>query len=293
MNKRKKKQKKSRVGLQTVTLCISTSLVLILLGLVVFTGLVANNLGTYVKENLTATVLFDDNASNQQAKVVCNELKKRPYVSHIDFVTRDQALKEQTKALGTDPSEFLGSNPFTPSCEIYLSADYANTDSLKWIIKELKAKKLISEVSYQKDLMDSVNKNLRKISLVMIILAALLTFVSFSLISNTVRLTIFARRFTINTMKLVGASWSFIRAPFIRMAILEGLVAGTVADAVLAGGAYALFFYEPNIISVVTINTIAITGFAVLLFGVIISTTCVFFSVNKFLKMKAGDLYKI
>lgn len=290
--KKRKKSRKNRGGLQFVTLCISTALVLILLGLVVFTGLVAHNLSAYVKENLTVTVLFDGNVSNQKAEAVCKSLEKQRYVSHIEFVSKDQALKEQTEALGADPSEFLGVNPFTPSGEIYLNADYANNDSIKWIIKQLKKNSLIDEVTYQQDLMNSVNSNLRKISLVMLALAVLLTFVSFSLINNTVRLGIFARRFTIGTMKLVGASWSYIRAPFIRMAVVEGLVAALLANIALGGCIYALYTFEPDVLAVVTPLVLVITGGAVLVFGIVITTLCVFFSVNHFLKMKIGDMYK-
>lgn len=291
--KKRKKPNKSRTRLQVITLCISTALVLILLGLVVFTGLLAHNLSNYVKENLTVTILFDANTSNQQAKVTCNKLRRERYVSHIDFISKEQALKEQTEALGADPSEFLGGNPFTASGEIYLNSDYANSDSIKWITKRLKADKFIDEVTYQQDLMNSVNNNLQKIGLVLLVLAVLLTFISFSLINNTVRLGIFARRFTINTMKLVGASWSFIRAPFLRTAVIEGLVAGIIADIVLGGCMYALFTFEPNIVTVVSWLELTITGGAVILFGIIITTLCVYFSVNHYLKMKASDLYRV
>lgn len=276
-----------------VTLCISTSLVLILLGLVVLIGLTAQNLSEYVKENLTITVMFDDTATDREAAVVCRKLQTKPYVTHLEYISREQALKEQTKALGTDPSEFLGVNPFVPSAEIHLRASCANSDSLKWIGKQIRAYDRVAEVSYQKDLMESVNSNLQKVSLVMIVLAVLLTVVSFSLINNTVRLGIFARRFSINTMKLVGASWSFIRKPFISMAVVEGLLAGIIADAVLAGCVYALFSYEPGTMTVVTWEVLAITGGAVLLFGVLISTACVYFSVNHYLTMPAKRLYKV
>lgn len=291
--KKRKKHNNRRGGLQVVTLCISTALVLILLGLVVFTGLVANNLSDYVKENLTVTVMFDGGVSNQQAKLECNKMKTRRFVSHLDFISSDQALKEQKAALGADPSEFLGGNPFTPSCEIYLKAEYANSDSIKWITKQLKANKLVEEVTYQQDLMNSVNKNVQKIGLVLLVLAVVLLFVSFSLINNTVRLTIFARRFTINTMKLVGASWSFIRAPFLKMAVVEGLIAGVLADLSLGGCVYALYTYEPDILAVVTPEVLAITGGSVLLFGICITSLCVYISVNHFLKMRANELYKV
>lgn len=293
MKKKKKTYTGNRVGLQVITLCISTALVLILLGLVVFTGLTAHNLSNYVKENLTITVVFDDNVSDRQAQQICKTLSARSYVAHLDYISKEQALKEQTKAMGTDPTEFLGENPFTPSAEVYLKANYANADSLKWITKQLKTNRQIAEITYQQDLMDSVNNNLKKIMLVLIVLAALLTFVSFTLISNTVRLTIFARRFTINTMKLVGASWSFIRKPFIKMGILEGLLAAILADAVLAGCVVGLYNFEPEIAEVVTLQTLIITGASVLLFGIVITTCCVYVSVNRYLKMKAKDLYKM
>lgn len=261
--------------------------------MVVFFGLVANNLSAYVKENLTVTVIFDGSVSNQQAKVVCNKLKAQRYVSHIDFISSVQALKEQTKALGADPAEFLGGNPFTPSGEIYLNADYANSDSIKWITRQLKALPQVDEVTYQQDLMNSVNSNVHKVGFVLIVLAILLTFISFSLINNTVRLGIYARRFAINTMKLVGASWSFIRAPFLRMAVVEGLIAALVANIVLGAGVYGLFTYEPEIEAVVTPIVLAITGVSVLVFGVTITTLCVYLSVTHFLKMRAKELWKL
>ena len=290
--KRKRKKNGGGRGLQVVTLCISTSLVLILLGLVVFTGLTARNLSAYVRENLTVTVMFGDNVSNREAQVMCNKMRRKHYVTHLDYISREQALKEQTRALGTDPSEFLGMNPFVPSAELHLKADCANADSMAWITKDLKKYKQVAEVSYQKDLMDSVNNNLSKITLVMLVLAALLTFISFSLINNMVRLGVYARRISINTMKLVGASWSFIRRPFIGMAVIEGLIASFVADAVLAGIVYALFDFEPDIAEVVTWEVLAVTGASVLVFGIMISTVCVFLSVNRYLRMPTRRLYR-
>lgn len=275
-----------------VTLCISTSLVLILLGLVVFTGLTARNLSAYVKENLTVTVMFDDCVSNREAAALCNNMRRKHYVTRLDYISRDQALKEQTKALGTDPSEFLGMNPFVPSAELHLKADCANADSMRWITKDLKNIKQVEEVSYQKDLMDSVNSNLQKVTFVMLALAALLTFISFSLINNMVRLGVYARRISINTMKLVGASWSFIRRPFLGVAIIEGLAASFVADMVLAGIFYALYDFEPTVAEVVTWEILGITGVSVLVFGILISTVCVFFSVNHYLRMPTRKLYK-
>lgn len=290
-----KKRRKSgrRIGLQAITLCISTAMVLILLGMVVTSVLTAQNLSSYVKENLTVTMVLSEEVTDPQARQMTVALQKLPYVHRVTYVSKEQVLKEQTAAMGTDPSEFIGENPFVGSMELQLKADYANKDSLKWITKNLKADSKVTDITYPQDLMDSVNDNLQRINLVLLVLAVLLSFVSFSLINNTVRLTMYARRFLINTMKLVGASWGFIRWPFVRSAMWQGLLAAVLADAVLAGGVYALYMYEPDVLVVLTWQVMAITGVSVLLFGLLITLFCSWLSVNKFLRMKAGDLYKI
>ena len=291
--KRRKKNAGSRRGMQMVTLCISTAMVLVLLGLVVFSVLTSRNLSQWVKENLTVTVMLKDEVSVNEAKLLCRDLYHRPYSRNIDYISRDQALKEQTEAMGSDPSEFLGTNPFSATLELQMKSDYANRDSLKWIAAELKKNPKVADVAYQVDLMDSVNRNLTKVNIVLLVIAMLLTFVSFSLISNTVRLSVYSRRFLIHTMKLVGASWGFIRRPFMKQGMLVGVLAAILAIAVLGGCVYGLYYYEPKMLTIITWEVLAITGVAVLLFGIIITSVCSYISVNKFLRMSPGELYKI
>lgn len=289
----KKKKRSSRHGLQGITLCISTALVLILLGMVVFSVLTAQNLSAYVKENLTVSMILSEDMSNPEALQLSKDVAKRKYVTKVNFISKEQVLKEQTAAMGTDPSEFIGANPFVSSVELSLKAEYANTDSLRWIVKDLKRNRKVTDITYPTDLMDSVNDNLRKVNIVLLVLAVLLTCVSFSLINNTVKLSVYARRFNIHTMKLVGASWSFIRRPFLRKAMVIGLIAAIVANAVLAVGVYILYTYEPGVLAVITWQVMTVTAAAVFLFGILITLLCACVSVNRFLKMRAGDLYKI
>ena len=291
--KNRKKKPSNRRGMQFLTLCISITMVLVLLGLVVLSVLTSRNLSVWVKENLTVTVMLSDDASVNDAKRLCRDLYHRPYSKNIDYVSKDQALKEQTEAMGSDPSEFLGTNPFMATLELQLKADYANRDSLTWIVKELQKRPNVVDVAYQEDLMDRVNLNLGRINIVLLVLALLLTFVSFALINNTVRLSVYSRRFLIHTEKLVGASWAFIRRPFVSQAVGVGVLAAVLAVIVLGLCVYGLFRFEPHNMNVITWRELTLTGILVLLFGIIITAFCAWISVNRFLKMTAGDLYRI
>ena len=293
MMNNKKKRTRSRRGMQAVTLCISTTMVLILLGLVVFFVLSARNLSAHMKENLTVTVMLKDSVTVNDAKLLCRALYHRPYSRNIDYISQEEAQREQIKELGSDPTEFLGFNPFPATLEIQLKADYANRDSLKWITKEIKKDARVSDIAYMEDLMDRVNVNLSRVSIILLVLAVLLTCVSFSLISNTVRLSVYARRFVIHTMKLVGASWGFIRRPFLKQAVGVGIIAAILANGVLGAGVYGLYLTQPGVSDIVTWEVMAITAASILLFGIVITMLCAWLAVNKFLRMKAGELYKI
>ena len=280
--------------MQTVTLCISTTMVLILLGLVVLSVQTAHNMSDYIREHLTVTVVLSDTVSEQSGRAICAALAKKDYVAGAEYISKEQALEEQTEAMGTDPSEFLGTNPFVATIEIRMKADYANSDSLKMVAARLRQDKgQISEVSYQEDLTARVNHNLQQALLVLLVLAALLIFVSYALIANSVRLGVYSERFAIHTMKLVGASWSFVRRPFLMRAIRIGLASSLLACVVLEAVCYGLFRSQPGIEEVVGITELAVTAVAIVAFGFVIMTICTLLSVNKFLRMTAGEVYKI
>ena len=287
------KRADSFFNMQFITSSISTTLVLLLLGMVVFFVLSANNLSNYVRENIGFTVLVSDDMKEPEALKFQQQLNEKAYVKESAYISKEQALKEQTEAMGTDPAEFLGYNPFTASIEIKLNAEYANSDSVAWIEKEILANKRVMEVSYPQDLLDSVNRNLQRVSLFLMGLAALLTLISFALINNTIRLAVYSKRFLIHTMKLVGASWGFIRRPFLVRNMWVGVLAALIADALLMGMAYMLVKYEPQLVEIITPATLLVVMGAVFVFGVVITCMCAYISINKYLRMKASALYYI
>lgn len=277
--------------MQFITAGISTTMVLFLLGLVVFFVLTANNLSVYIRENIAFSAILDDGIKETSIIKLQESLNKKNYIKQTIYISKDQALKEQIEAMGTDPSEFLGHNPFNASIEIKLNAGYTHPDSIKWIEKELMANKNILEISYPQNLLDSVNRNLQKISAFLLGLAVLLSLISFSLINNTIRLTIYSKRFLIHTMKLVGASWGFIRRPFITRNLWIGILSGAVANAILTASAYTAVKYEPELLAIVSPESIMIVAVSVMIFGIIITTLCAYISINNYLRMKISELY--
>lgn len=277
--------------MQFVTSSISTMLVLLLLGMVVFFVLSANNLSIFVRENISFSILISDDMKETNILRLQKELNAEPYVKESAYISKEKALKEQTEAMGTDPAEFLGHNPFTASLEVKLNSDYANSDSIAKIEKALKKNSDVIEINYPHELIDAVNENIKKISLVLLSLAGLLTLISFALINNTIRLAIYSKRFLIHTMKLVGASWGFIRRPFLARNIWSGVLAAVMADGMLMGSAYALVNYEPELIAIITPSVMLIVCGAVFLFGIIITFLCAYLSINRYLRMKTSTLY--
>lgn len=288
------KKKKSRSGLRlnVVTSCISTTLVLVLLGAVVFFVTTATHLSDMLRENFTVSVMLDDDIPNNEANKLQQQLRRLPCAASVSYISKERAAAEQIKAMGCDPSEFLGSNPIPASFEIHLKADYTTSDSLETIIPGLKEQKYVMDVDYPKELVESINSNIRKISIILLAVALLLTFVSFVLINNTMRLSIYARRFSIRTMQLVGAKPSFIRRPFMSNAFWVGFISAMFACALLVFGIDSLVRFDPSMAKVVTWEIVAITMGTVFGCGIILILLCAYFSVNKYLRMRADDIYR-
>ncbi|MBR6032110.1 MAG: permease-like cell division protein FtsX [Bacteroidaceae bacterium] len=288
-----KSRRKSKIvwTMQAVTSTISVSMVLVLMGLVVLLSLTARVVADSVKENLIVTVVLDDDVQSADALRLQDSLSTRRYVGSIDYISREQALQEQIESMGIDPTDFLGVNPFSISMEIKVKPEYSCNDSLLWIASELRDTKYVADVMYQEDLVESLNRNLHRASLFLLGIALLLVIISLSLINNTVRLGVYAHRFVLHTMKLVGAKWSFIRRPFLVRGFWIGVVSAIIADAVIFSGIYWAATYDSSVLHYITQQNMIITGLSVLGIGLTLAVVCTYFSVTHCLKMRGSELY--
>lgn len=278
---------------QALTSTISTTFVLILLGLTMLCMLFAGRVSESVRQSFTVTAILSDEATDSTAQILQQELKCKAWVKDITFVSAQDVLREQTEAMGTDPTEFLdGNNPYLPMLELHLRADCACSDSLLWISKELKARPEIMDVVYQKDIVERLNANLHKFSYIFLAVSLALALITIVLINNTVRLSVYSRRFVIHTMRLVGASWSFIRRPFMRRSLCIGLVAGLLADGVLAGIMAYFYRFDAETAALLTEQDLIFTGVSVLGCGLLLTLMCTFFSVSHFLGLRESDMYE-
>ena len=277
--------------MQSLTSVISTTMVLILLGLVVLFALTARVMGNSVRENLTVTVVMNDGVPTAEAMALQGQLLEKPYAAHIQYISSEQALSEHIESMGTDPTDIVGANPFAISLEMQIAARYACNDSLSWIAKEIKEMDNVSDVMYEKDLVESLNTNLQRVSIILLVIAALLVLVSLVLINNTVRLSVHSHRFTIQTMKLVGARWGFIRRPFMLRSLWIGIVSALLADAVLLGCIRWASSFDHAVVEYVTWPNIGIMSLSVLIFGLLITLVCTYLSVTNYLRKRENELY--
>lgn len=287
--RRNKKQRGG--GLNSLTAVISMFMVLTLVGIVVFFATMADNLGRSLRENFTVEVLLSDSLTVPQTQQLQRTLQRLPYVRHTTYTSKAEATRLQSEALGTNPEDFLGTSPIPASFELFLKADYAHSDSLAKVMPALTRRPEVLDVIYPKDLMDQVNNNIRRVSFVLLIIAALLTVVSVALINNTMRLSVARRKHSIQTMKLVGAKWSFIRRPFLGQAFWMGTISAFLADAALVGGMTALSGWDAEIGRLITPFVQITTLVAVPLTGILLTLICAFFSLNRQLGMSRSEAF--
>lgn len=291
----KDKQKTHKKPFESIhfTSTFSMSLVLFLVGMVSLLLFVARDMSKYVKENINLSIVLDDQVNTESIQRIERYLLASPFAKSVEHVTKDQALKEHIESLGEDPQKFLGYNPLMASLEVKLNADYANSDSVTMIESKLHAFQHINRIAYQKDMVDLVNENIRKLSVVLIAIALILLFISVALINNTIRLTVYSNRFLINTMKLVGATRWFIRRPYIGRSMMNGLLAAFISIIFLVVMVYYIqteFGLQGMAIELLTAVKVA---FIVVVTGMLISAISSYYAVGRFLKMSSNDLYMI
>ncbi|MDR2388315.1 MAG: permease-like cell division protein FtsX [Tannerellaceae bacterium] len=276
-----------------VTSVISIALVLFLLGLIFLMALLGNQLSDYVKENISFSILLVDGIKESDIKKMQKNLDDLPFIKSTEYISKEQAAEELAAELGVNPVTFLGYNPLSASIDVKLHSQYTNTDSLSVIERKLKTYASVSELSYRKDMMQIVNDNIKRIVPVLLTLALILTAISFVLISNTIRLLIYSKRFLIHTMQLVGATPDFIRKPFVGHNILSGVFASILAIWMLIGALYYLQGELTGFVQMLNVGMLLLVFASVFVMGLILSVVATVLTVNRYLRMKVDELYYI
>ena len=291
--KPKKEAKITRFRLQSsyVTSIISISLVLFLLGLVGLLILNTRKLSDYVKENIGFSVILKDNVKEVEIIRLQKNLDATRYVKATEYITKEKAARELQEELGEDFVDFLGYNPLLASIDVHLYASYANPDSIAVIENDLQQYPQVKEVFYQKSLVHLVNENVKKISIIILLFSGLLFLIAVALINNTIRLSVYSKRFLIRTMQLVGATRGFIRRPFLYKGAVHGIIGALIAIGLLVTSLYFIQNEFKEIISLQDYRILAVLFVSVLLMGIIINWISTYFAVNKYLNIKTDDLY--
>lgn len=285
-----KYSKRKLVG-SSITTVVSLSLVLFMLGLLGIIILNTNKLSDNLKENIGIQIILNETAKEADIQHLTKMLDISDYVKSTEFITKEDAAKRLQEDLGEDFIDFLGYNPLLPSINVHVKAAYANTDSLSMIEKELIESKLVKEVVYQKSLVSMINENVKKISLVILIFSALLMTIALALINNTIRLSIYSKRFIIKTMQLVGATQGFVRRPFVLKGIKHGIYGATIAILMLIGVLYFAQKQLPELAELQDEKMLVTLFGLVIVLGIIISWISTSLAVRKYLRLKADDLY--
>lgn len=282
---------KTRLRSSYLTLVISVSLVLFLLGVLGLVLINARELSNYLRESLSFQIFLDDNAKEADMRMLQKDLDAKPYVKSTKYVSKDEAAVKMKEDLGEDFISFLGENPLPPSIDVYLYAGYTGIDSVAKIEKYVLEYPFVKEVYYQESLLFLINENVRKISLFLLVISTFLFLIALTIINNTIRLSIYSRRFIIRTMQLVGATRAFIRRPFLVQSAIHGLLAALIAMSLIMG---LLYLIEKEFFMMFTFEStklLILLGASIIIVGVIINIVSTYFSVNKYLSISEDKLY--
>ncbi len=282
---------KTKLRSSYVTLVISVSLVLFLLGVLGFVLINAHELSDYFRESLSFSVMLDDEAKEADIRMLQKDLDAKKYVKSTEYVSKEEAAVKMQEELGEDFINFLGDNPLPPTIDVYLFADYTSPDSVSKIEKYVLEYPFVKEIYYRDSLLFLINENVKKISLFLLVISTFLFLIALTIINNTIRLSVYSRRFLIRTMQLVGATKSFIRRPFIIQSALQGLIAALLAMCLLMGLLYMIekefflmFTYEST-------RLLILLGVFIIVVGILINIISTFFSVNRYLSISEDKLY--
>ena len=291
MPKQDGRMMRRRIANAYLSSVVSISLVLLLIGVASLVLVNAGAVTRYLKENMTVSVILTSDADEQDAQEYASEVSGYPYVKQTRVVSREEGERELAEMLGEDFLDVFETSVVPVSVDVVLKADYVHPDSLAFISGQLSAPEIVDVLDARQNLVEALTSNIARISVVFAVLIALLLFISFVLINNMVRLSVFARRFTIHTMRLVGATRSFILAPFLRSAAVQGLVSAVIAGAVIWGVFTAMKDSFPQLFSVFSTASLLMTTGIVLLCGVLICVLSTLFVVRWLVSASKDDLY--
>ena len=291
MSKAENKIMRRRLMNAYLSSVISISLVLLLVGVASMLLVNAKSVSDYFKENMQVSVLMRQNVSDEKALEFKERLENERYIKSTTFISKEQGQRELAAQLGEDFLDVFETSPIPVSIDVTLTADYVSADSLEMVRAEISESNIVDEVVYQRSLVDALNANLSRISFILGIFIALLLFISFVLINNTVRLNVFARRFTIHTMKLVGATRSFIRAPFLVQSAFQGLFASFIAIIILVGLMFLMRSEFAQLFEIFRMDLLLIVIGIVIVSGLVICLVSTYFVVNKLISLRKDELY--
>lgn len=286
-----KNNRRSSGHYSAIISCISTTLVLLLLGGAIFFVTLARNFSNQVRSEMPVAVLLKDSIPAEETQKLQNTLKAKPYVKEIKYISKEEGAKEIYESMGMNPGEFIDDNPILAELELRLHGEYTNKDSINRIAPEIMKNAYVADVVYPIEEIDNLNAAIPIVGTVLLSVAGLLMFITFSLIHNTMRMSIYSRRFLIHSMRLVGARWNFIRRPFLMQAFWIGFISATMANVMLGAGMWYISQGDIYLAALITQEVAVITLGSVMVCGLFLTIVCAFFSVNHYLRMRSNKLF--